>query len=165
MSRQGVLSDPIRFAREARRLGGVVKVEAFSRLADALLDHAGAFEYSIVGELGADGKPYLRLTASGVLGLKCQRCLERVDWAVDVGRLLQLVPVGVPIPDEELDIDAFDAIEASPGLDALELVEDELLLTLPIAPRHESCEPPRPKDGVGKESPFAALASLRRKAV
>lgn len=164
MSRQGVLSDPIRFAREARRIGGVVKVDAFGRLADALLDRAGEFQYSIVGELGMDGKPYLRLTASGVLGLQCQRCLERVDWPVDVERLLQLVPVGVPIPDEELENDAFDAIEATPGLDGLELVEDELLLSLPIAPRHESCEQPRPKDGAGKESPFAALASLRRKA-
>ncbi|NMG02042.1 YceD family protein [Azoarcus taiwanensis] len=164
MSRLGVLSDPIRFAREARRLGGVVKVEAFRRLADALLDHAGEFEYVIVGEQGADGKPYLRLTAKGVLGMQCQRCLERVDWPVEVGRLLQLVPVGAPIPDEELDIDAFDAIEATPGLDALELVEDELLLSLPIAPRHESCEQPRPRDGAEKESPFAALASLRRKA-
>ena len=164
MSRQGVLSDPIRFAREARRLGGGVEIKAFGRLSDALLDTSGEIDYSLVGEQGADGKPYLRLTAKGVLGLQCQRCLERVDWPVEVERLLQLVPIGVPIPDDELENDAFDAIEATPGLDALELVEDELLLCLPIAPRHESCDQPRPKDGAEKESPFAALASLRRKA-
>lgn len=164
MSRQGVLSDPIRFAREARRLGGEVEIKAFGRLSDALLDTSGRIDYSLVGEQGADGKPYLRLIAKGVLGLQCQRCLERVDWPVEVERLLQLVPIGVPIPDDELENDAFDAIEATPGLDALELVEDELLLCLPIAPRHESCDQPRPKDGAEKESPFAALASLRRKA-
>ena len=163
MSRQGVLSDPIRFALDARQLAGVVKVEALGRLMDALLDTSGDLEYSLVGEQGADGKPYLRLSAKGVLGLQCQRCLERVDWPIEVERLLQLVPVGLPIPDEELENDTFDAIEATPGMDALELVEDEIMLCLPIAPRHESCESPRPKDGAEKESVFAALASLPRR--
>jgi uncharacterized protein len=163
MSRQGVLSDPIRFALDARRLSGVVKLEALVRLMDALLDTSGELEYSLVGEQGVDGKPYLRLSAKGVLGLQCQRCLERVDWPIEVERLLQLVPAGVPIPDEELENDTFDAIEATPGMDALELLEDEVMLCLPIAPRHESCESPRPKDGAEKESAFAALASLPRK--
>ena len=164
MSRQGVLSDPIRFAREGRRLTSVVRFAEMERLSDVLLDQQGELEYSILGEQGDDDKPYLRVIASGVLNLRCQRCLERVEWPVSVERLLQLVPAGRPIPDEELEIDAFDAIEALPDMDALALVEDELLLSLPIAPRHESCEPPRPKDGVEKESPFAALAALRHRA-
>jgi uncharacterized protein len=47
-------------------------------------------------------------------------------------------------------------------MDVLALVEDEIVLAVPIAPRHESCDAPRPSDGVKKESPFAALAKLRK---
>ena len=54
-----------------------------------------------------------------------------------------------------------DAIELDGELDVLALVEDEILLALPIAPRHQVCDAPQPEGGTSKESPFAALASLR----
>lgn len=162
MSRQIVLSDPIRFALDARRLRAAVELRALGRLADALLDTTGEIAYSLVGERGADRKPYLHLAVAGTLGLQCQRCLGRVEWPVAVDRMLQLVPVGALIPDEELERDEFDAIEAMPGLDVLALVEDELLLSLPIAPRHESCSQPRPGDEAVEVSPFAMLAAYRR---
>ncbi|HHW65861.1 MAG TPA: metal-binding protein, partial [Rhodocyclaceae bacterium] len=78
-----------------------------------------------------------------------------------VDTLLQPVRSGQPIPDEELEDDEVDAIEIDGGLDVMALLEDEILLALPIAPRHQVCEAPRPEGGASKESPFAALASLR----
>ncbi len=163
MSKQILLPDPIRFAVDFRQQSGVVAVQELDRLTDLLFDAQGQISYSVVGEKGEDGKAYLMLSVSGEFGLRCQRCLERVDWVLDVERLFQLVPPGVEIPDDELEDDRYDAIVAEPGLDVLALVEDEVLLSLPIAPVHESCERPRPEGGVAKESPFAALASLRGK--
>ncbi|MDP1159869.1 YceD family protein, partial [Klebsiella variicola] len=55
-------------------------------------------------------------------------------------------------------------------LDARELIEDELLLALPLVPRHANC--PQPLPGAGEQAepeaeqrpnPFAALAALKRK--
>jgi uncharacterized protein len=67
------------------------------------------------------------------------------------------------LPDDELENDEVDALEVEPLTDLLALVEDELLLSLPLVPRHDDCEPPV-KAGVDEEiSPFAVLRQLRGK--
>lgn len=133
-----------------------------SRLAEVVVDAAGAVSYELVGEAGIGRSPALRFRASAVLQLCCQRCLNAMEWPLDRESVLELVKPGAPIPDDELENDEADAIEAVPDMDVLALVEDELLLAVPLAPRHESCDPPRPLGGADKESPFAALAKLRK---
>ena len=116
---------------------------------------------SFDGRLDVERKPQLRVTAQGVLNLRCQRCLGAIAWPLDLDVVLQPVRAGQPIPDEELENDEFDAIEVRDGLDVVGMVEDEILLALPIAPRHENCDSLRPEGGTVKESPFARLAALR----
>jgi uncharacterized protein len=162
MSQRAVISDPFKFAAEGRSLAGKVALARLERLADVLVDTDGEVAYRLVGEFGADRRYRLRLVATGLLRLSCQRCLGGIDWPLEIDTLLQLVRPGEPIPEEELEIDEFDAIEAGPDMDVLALVEDEIVLAVPIAPRHENCDAPRPSGGVKKESPFAALAKLRK---
>jgi uncharacterized protein len=66
------------------------------------------------------------------------------------------------LPKDELENDEVDVIEVGAGdrLDVLALIEDEIILALPLAPRHESCGLPRTDCGAGRESPFAVLAGL-----
>jgi uncharacterized protein len=163
MSRPGIIPDPFRFAAEGRTLSRRVALADLPRLADVLLENDGQLSYELSGESGVDGVPFLRLTASAVLKLRCQRCLNALDWPLELESLLQLAMPGAPIPDEELEIEAFDTIEAVADMDVLALLEDEILLTVPIAPRHECCDAPRPTGVADKESPFAALATLRKK--
>ena len=59
--------------------------------------------------------------------------------------------------------DDYDVVVGSPTFDLDVLVEDEVLLALPNAPRHRDC-PEGPSDlpkGPGRPSPFAALAALK----
>lgn len=162
MSKRGILSDPFRFAIEGRRLEETLALGELQRLSDLLFDDRGEITFSLIGEIHADDKPYLRLVTSAPLALTCQRCLGRVDWQLDVESVLQLVKPGEPIPDEELEIDAFDAIEGVADFDAHALLEEEILLALPLVPQHVSCEVPCPVGEAQKESPFAALATLRK---
>lgn len=162
MSQRGVISDPFKFAAEGRSLSRRIPLAELSRLADVLVETNGEVEYSLSGELGLDRQPRLRLVASGVLRLRCQRCLGAMDWPLDIESVLQLVRPGALIPDGELEIDEFDAIEAMADMDVLSLVEDEIVLAVPIAPRHVSCEAPRPMGGADEKSPFAALGKLRK---
>jgi uncharacterized protein len=155
-----IIADPFKFAADSRALQGEVAVADLRRLVDALADGEGRVVWSIEGSM-ADGEPRLLVRADAVLNLSCQRCLGAMAWPLAVETVLQPVRAGQPIPDEELEDDAVDAIELEGELDALGLVEDEILLALPIAPRHENCEPPLSGGGSGKESPFAALESLR----
>jgi uncharacterized protein len=46
-------------------------------------------------------------------------------------------------------------------LDLTPLQEEEILLALPIAPRHDRCEPPAAATASKEASPFAQLARLK----
>lgn len=162
MSQRSVLPDPFKFAAEGRSLSGTISLAELPRLGDLLLDKSGRVEFSLVGEVGIDRKPRMRLAISGELQVRCQRCLGSMVWPLEVDALFELVRPGQPIADDELEEDEFDAIEATPDMDVKALVEDEIVLAVPIAPRHEKCEAPRPDGGAVKESPFASLEKLRK---
>jgi uncharacterized protein len=80
---------------------------------------------------------------------------------VEIDSKLMLVAPGEEWPDEELEDDGTDAIEASRELAVLALVEDEVLLALPVAPRHEVCALPAAVETQSRPSPFAVLAKLK----
>lgn len=163
MPERSVIPDPFKFAAEGQSISGGVPLANLGRLADLLVDQQGTVSYSVAGELGRDRQARLRVKASGMLPMQCQRCLGRMEWPLDIETVLELVRKGQPIPDEELENDEFDAIEATVDMDALALVEDEVVLAMPIAPRHEDCDVPHPSEGVAtRESPFATLDRLRK---
>lgn len=116
---------------------------------------------------GGAPQPWLHLQARTHVWRDCQRCLQPVVLHVAVDRTFRFVA------DEEtaaaLDADSDeDLLVLSHAFDLRELVEDELLLELPLVPRHESCPQPLPvaadPQPVAPEHPFAALAALKRPA-
>lgn len=158
----GVVVDSLEFARQSRRLAGGVTVAELGRLADVLVDDGGKLACELLGMRDAEGNPCLRLKVDGGLNLRCQRCLAAMRFEVHIDSTLRLVAPGEEWPDDELAEDGPDAIEASRELAVLPLVEDEVLLALPIAPRHEECRPPMAVEGnEHRPSPFAALAKLK----
>jgi len=94
--------------------------------------------------------------------LRCQRCLETLIVPLRVASRLLLVPSGRQWPDEELAQDDYDAVEADKEMALLPMIEEEVLLALPIAPMHDSCETPAATNDEQASSPFAALAKLRK---
>ncbi|MBR4877130.1 MAG: DUF177 domain-containing protein, partial [Rhodocyclaceae bacterium] len=75
---------------------------------------------------------------------------------------LRPVPAGHPVEQEELLDDDHDVIEVDGALDVQALVEDEILLALPLVVRHEQCTPPQMRETAEPASPFAVLAGLRK---
>jgi uncharacterized protein len=132
--------------------------------------------WSAVGErrVVAGGEPEvrLRLHASSALRVTCQRCLQPMVVTLDVRPILRFVHGEDQAQrlDEESDEDVL-ALTAT--LDVRELTEDELILALPLVPRHDTCPRPLPMGSAAPDAdrspdagtaphPFAALASLRR---
>jgi len=109
---------------------------------------------------------WLHLQANTTLLLVCQRCLNAVAVPVDVDRSFRFVQGEEAAA--ELDAEIEDDVLALPRtLDLHELVEDELLLAMPLVPRHDSCPDPllAPPDLEPLEEaphPFAALSGLKR---
>jgi uncharacterized protein len=145
----------------------------FSRLvAGAAQD--GDVHWSVRGQtrVVAGGEPevWLHLTARTRLWRDCQRCLQPVALDLDVARALRFV--GDEATAEALDAESEDDVLAMPRrLDLHDLVEDELLLALPLVPLHAECPVNLPMaagpelDGPGGETarkPFAVLAGLKR---
>jgi uncharacterized protein len=159
-----LIINSVAFAQEGRSLAGQAAPAELPRLAQALADQGGSIEWRLSGTRDQHGKRYLTLVLQGELHLICQRCLGVLTHALDVESRLLLVPPGAPWPDETLDDDSADAIEALSEQPVLALLEDEVLLALPLAPRHLSCEPPGDGSaGDESEAPLRNLAKLRQR--
>ena len=163
MSQERFVIDLRALAKDGRRLDGEVPVIKLGRLAESVQESTGTVIFGFQGERDDEGKLYVDLEIRSDLVLQCQRCLDAMVWPCEVQNRLLLLRPGEQPPEDELENDAVDSLEVEPLTDLLALVEDEVLLALPLVPRHESCEPPV-KSGVDEEiSPFAVLRQLRGK--
>lgn len=163
MSQESFVIDLRALARDGRLVQGEVPVTRLGRLAGSVLEPSGTVVFSFQGERDDEGKLYVDVHIQVGLALECQRCLGALEWPCDVQNRPLLLRSGDPLPEDELENDAVDALEVEPLTDLLALVEDEVLLALPLVPRHDDCEPPV-KTGVDEEtSPFAVLRQLRGK--
>lgn len=179
--------DPIKldveiFAREAAELNGSWPAAALQRLAQEAAPEAPATDWAAVdwqanGELrtvrGSEPQTWLHLHAHATVALTCQRCLQPVRAAINLQRDFRFVG------DEELaaqiDTDSEEDVLAMPRhLNLQDLIEDEILLALPIVPRHKTCPKPlpllrddldigEPEGGEPRKNPFAALAALKQR--
>lgn len=170
MSRQeaknSAVIDSLEFAREGGQMAGALPVVALERLTEELADGTGALAWRVTGERDGEGKSWLRLSVQGNLNLRCQRCLGSVAFRLDILSRLLLVPPGGRWPEDLQDgglaDDQSDAIEAVTELALIPLIEEEVLLALPIVPRHDGCKPPAAVVAEQEPSPFAALAKIRK---
>ncbi|MCU0967240.1 MAG: DUF177 domain-containing protein [Rubrivivax sp.] len=166
--------DVVAFARRGGRLDGELPPGSLARLEACLSAPADAamapVRWHAAGEVragvGGEAEVWLRLRADGVVPLQCQRCLQPLAQPLAVDRWFRFVATEDEAArlDEELDD---DVLVWSRAFDLVALVEDELLLALPIVPRHEACPEPLPlpvadADDPAPAHPFAELAALRR---
>jgi uncharacterized protein len=154
--------DGFEFASAGATQQGVWPLSDFPRLRDVLANDAGEVAYEISGVLDERGRPSLRIKVRGTLALRCQRCLEPMPFAVQTDETLVLAATLAEIHAEPADAHAPDRVVAGKEMALRELIEDELILAVPYAPRHESCIPAAAADSAEKISPFAGLRGLIR---
>ncbi|HEY2560340.1 MAG TPA: DUF177 domain-containing protein [Caldimonas sp.] len=169
--------DVAAFAAAAGELAGEFAAEALPRLRSATLAPAAdsprpGVRWQIDGErrllAGAGVQPSLWVTASTEVSLECQRCLQPMRLPLRAERRIFFVDgedTAAALDAENDD----DVLALTPVLDLPALIEDELLLALPLVPRHEVCPQPLPLGLVGEDPPaasadhpFAALAALKQ---
>lgn len=184
--RSATALDVLSFCAEEAQLQGQCSLAEMPRLADSVMRGADGLapprvRWQAAGStrrvLGGAPRQVIDLRVEAPIALQCQRCLQPVGVALDVQRRLVFVPGEDEAArlDEEAG-DEEDVLALVARLDLLALVEDELLLALPIVPRHDQCpdagEVGSQAPAVGGEPatgtttthrPFAqALAALRR---
>lgn len=159
--------DSLDFARNGRQIHGEAPVSGLPRLLDLLADTRGTIEYTVRGDMGRHGIPMLDVSITGNCMLRCQRCLNGMDYPVRLDvRLLLRDQAGLDELDKDGgDEEEFDSILADSSLDVLNFLEEEILLSMPIAPSHEFgvCQVADAGSKHDEEkNPFAVLEKLKR---
>lgn len=159
---------------DAGSLAGQWPLAGMKRLLDSLYEQTAgdsSVDWSASGALlaASSSQPevWLELRANVSVSLQCQRCLQALMQPLAVDRRLRFVRSEAEA--ERLDETSDDdVLVLPPRLDLHELIEDELILALPLVPRHPGLCPeplPMPVDDLPDEepapNPFSALATLR----
>ena len=131
--------DTLHFAQSGGNLEGVFRADELPRLRDNLTSDDVAVQYRISGGLEA-GRPVLRLDVSASVWLTCQRCLELYPERLELHSVLPIARNESELARWESEDPLVDALVAEPRLDVAALVEDEILLSLPVVPRHPEGE-------------------------
>jgi len=139
MSARSGTIDSLQFARAGRNVSGEFSAADAARLGDILNPSDGAVQYLIEGRLGG-GRPVLNLKVQTTVRLTCQRCLETFALPLSIESELWLARDEAELARWEAEDALVDAVLADERLDVRELVEDEILLSLPVAPRHPEGE-------------------------
>lgn len=162
------------FAEDAAELSGTLPVGALHRLAaeaQGPID-GRAVAWSARGEVRnpqhVQPEIWLHLQAHASVPMTCQRCLEAVDVALEVDRSFRFVADEATAAAED-DTAEEDLLAMSQAFDLPSLVEDELLMEVPVVPRHDVCPQsvslssadPDFDDAAAPVHPFAVLKALK----
>lgn len=170
--------EPFKWAEQGFSWSGRLPLTRFPRIASEAASSDSSLGVQVDCRLFLDERRFARLQASLVttVPLTCQRCLEAVDATIDTD--VDLVLLSDAKYAERLDEDADFVIlseeqvvhgEADSDLiDLLALLEDELLLSLPLAPRHDHCDYAVPvveieDEPAQRDNPFSVLANLKQR--
>ncbi|HZY20308.1 MAG TPA: DUF177 domain-containing protein [Ramlibacter sp.] len=162
------------FAEDAAQLSGTARVGDFKRLAAEAAGQGNdrPVQWSAQGEMlnprHVQPQVWVHLRADAVLPMTCQRCLEPVDVALQVDRPFRFVADEETAAAEDDEAEE-DLLAISRAFDLLQLIEDELLMEVPVVPRHEVCPAPVQlsaadpdfEEASAPENPFARLKDLR----
>lgn len=149
--------DAVGLARSGTSVEREFPVAGFTRLLDRLAEPTGRVnaraEFRLAGPW-----PAAHLAVDAEVVLTCQRCLGPVRRTLASDSQLVFAAEGTPeLPP------GHEAIDGDPHrLDLAALVEDELLLALPIIPQHEAGEACALPAGEGESPDAAATAEMRR---
>ena len=155
--------DSLDFAHNGRELCGILPLTELPRLQDMLAISEGEISYFVRGLPDKDGKPMLEVSVEGVCQLRCQRCLNGFDYPVKLFARLQLADAGEMDEFSVEENDEVDYIAADRHQDVTHMVEEEILLSLPFAPKHPigACNSAVEGRSQSDQHPFAILQSLK----
>lgn len=154
--------------QSGQQIQGCIRVSELTRLTDLLCDDTGVLQVKCNLYADEEGYRHLTCTFSGILLMQCQRCLEPVAKTISSEvdlilvaneKLVELVPNkfnAIVVPDNKLVI--------------REVIEDEVILSLPMFARHEEpcCIDEQVANSTSetleptKSNPFKVLEKLKK---
>jgi uncharacterized protein len=165
--------DPFRLCDQARLFEGHFDLDQLHRLAEALASTEGQASYRIECDRDEQRRARIRGCVDAELTVICQRCMGPMRLPVHME--FQLAVVTGESEAAQLPDDYDPLLLEGETLRLADVIEDELLLAVPVAAMHpvDECgvnpadwSPPEPEEkpetASSRENPFAVLAGLKR---
>jgi uncharacterized protein len=164
------------FAQEGEAISLSTPLQNMERLAEDAqgLQPESVVKWTARAELrarpGSDADIWLNLQGTTSVQLTCQRCMNAVLVPIEVNQWYRFVE-SEEVAMAEDDQCEEDLLVLAPQFNLLALLEDELLMALPLVPMHEHCPAlaPQPEGGImipdeaiERRNPFAVLAQFKK---
>lgn len=183
-----VAVDPYLQARRARHMQGSIAIAKFERLVGTLSSkslplisstgqttqkYGGTrlqtdIEVDVEFSRGAQGRPQFQLTVKATLFAECQRCLGEASYCIDSQKTMLILNDEAALENASKKFgEEFEFVLAKEEkLILMPIIEDELLLSLPIMFKHDDCQMTlKPIDDEEEfeecVNPFAVLSQLK----
>ncbi|MDM8559279.1 YceD family protein [Candidatus Parabeggiatoa sp. HSG14] len=162
------LIDPRHLAFQGYKLKGRVMLAQMFRLHEYLCEGAkGEVEIDWLFATDEQKRPIIKGSMQTELPMLCQRCLQTMLWPIDIKVALMMLPKGQTENDLPKNYEALTL--TSPAVPLITLIEDELILALPIMVLHTTCSSNKyqlPNNLVEEENifpnnPFSILSKLK----
>jgi len=166
-------------APQSYRGAGFLEITALPRVAEetSSIEPGDGFHWQVkthfADSLGSEPRQILELAVKGRIHLVCQSCLQ--DCGLDLAQESRFVMVAT---EEEADAfpmedDQQEPLVVSQHFDLLGLIEDEILLSMPLIPKHPkgACQPhassfgevgEAAKDSEKPQNPFNILKNMKK---
>lgn len=165
--------EPLRLARAERVLKGQIPLKRMTRLAELVSAAEGDIEVELAFAIDLQGIARLQGHIVCEVQLHCQRCMQIMPWQID--KHFELAIVESEAEAAQLGPDSEILLLDEQALSVVDMLEDEILLILPIAPRHTtghcaehidySSKPTAAELEAAveeKQNPFTVLADLKK---
>ena len=161
--------DPVALSVKRATIAGKLPLASLERLCGETAENSGEIDINIeFGTLEHLKRPNFEYQASVAISSSCERCGEQFTYIVNASS--QVIIVRKAEDEKEFD-DKYDIIcTEDEEIDLYQIIEDELILSLPLVAKHENaadCETKFsfgdvPKEDTEKVNPFAELAKLKK---
>ncbi len=131
----------VKFAKAREQLSAVIQLSDLARVQE-IDQYGGEISFKLLGDVDNLQRPTLQLSIYGIISTLCQNCMHPLEIKID-----NLTVLTVFFSEEKLDQALFseegsevvDGVLAEDDFNVMQLVEDEIIMLLPYAPKHESC--------------------------
>lgn len=152
--------DNVKFAKQQQHLDGSIDLSKVARIQE-LGEYSGEIKFEITGCVDNLNRPTLNLSVYGIITTLCQNCLQPMEMSIDNSSRITVFFTEDQLDDalfSEHDSDTEDGILAEEEFDVINLVEDEVIILLPYASKHDECLGLSYRDDA--ESPFSVLKHI-----
>lgn len=136
------LVDPYKLAKRQQRLQGSIPVALMLRALNLLASDRGEVAYSLMFAHDAQGCCFISGQLQAKVVMRCQRCLRDFEQQLDCD--FKVSPVADDEAAKNLSLEYEPILVMDAKLELGELIEDELILAMPIVALHavddEACK-------------------------